>query len=174
MRAGREKGKAFCVDCKTVDIMLSHRAENDHGVGYSFLWWQTRGEYLLGTRAVFKWLSKNQKPITTGADSAMNQSQFLAITCNSLEAREKWRVHSAIGFGFGFDSHRLKNWRKSFKPIPKRSNRNYVITFDAIYQKRVRVFHQGFQTPRNSAPRAKHNLLRKAWGKGQWTLLIVF
>ena len=29
------------------------------------------------------------RPITTGAGSAMNQSQFLAITCNSLEAREK-------------------------------------------------------------------------------------
>ena len=29
----------------------------------------------------------------------MNQSQFLAITCNSLEAREKSRVHRAIGFG---------------------------------------------------------------------------
>ena len=29
------------------------------------------------------------RPITTGADSAMNQSQFVAITCNSLEAREK-------------------------------------------------------------------------------------
>ena len=28
------------------------------------------------------------RPITTGAGSAMNQSQFLAITCNSLEARE--------------------------------------------------------------------------------------
>ena len=28
------------------------------------------------------------RPITTGADSAMNQSQFLEITCNSLEARE--------------------------------------------------------------------------------------
>jgi len=47
----------------------------------------------------------------------MNQSQFLAITCNSLEAREKSRVHGAIGFGF--DSHRLKNWRESFKPITK-------------------------------------------------------
>ena len=33
------------------------------------------------------------RPITTGADSTMNQSQFLANTCNSLEAREKWRVH---------------------------------------------------------------------------------
>ena len=59
----------------------------------------------------------------------MNQSQFPAITCNSLEAREKSRVHGAIGFGF--DSHWLKNWRESFKPITKRSNRNHVITFDS-------------------------------------------
>ena len=29
------------------------------------------------------------RAITTGADTAMNQSQFLAITCNSLKAREK-------------------------------------------------------------------------------------
>ena len=57
----------------------------------------------------------------------MNQSQFLAITYNSLEAREKWRVHGAIGFGFA--SHWLKNWRESFEPITKRSNRNHVITF---------------------------------------------
>ena len=28
------------------------------------------------------------RPITTGADSAMNPSQLLAITCNSLKARE--------------------------------------------------------------------------------------
>ena len=27
----------------------------------------------------------------------MNQSQFLAIICNSLKAREKSRVHGAIG-----------------------------------------------------------------------------
>ena len=71
------------------------------------------------------------RPITTGADSAMNQSQFLAITCNSPEAREKSRVHGAIGFAFGFASHWLKNWRDSFKPITKRSNRNHVITFDS-------------------------------------------
>ena len=68
------------------------------------------------------------RPIATGAGSAMNQSQFLAITCNSLEAREKSRVHGAIGFCF--DSHWLKNWRESFKPITKRSNRNRVITLD--------------------------------------------
>ena len=41
------------------------------------------------------------RPITTGADSAMNQSQFLAITCNSLKGGGgKSRVHRAIGFGF--------------------------------------------------------------------------
>ena len=69
------------------------------------------------------------RPITTEADSAMNQSQFLAITCNSFKAQEKSRVHGAIGFGFA--SHWLKNWSKSFKPITKCSNRNHVITFDS-------------------------------------------
>jgi len=69
------------------------------------------------------------RPITTGAGSAMNQSQFLAITGNSLEAREKSRLRGAIGFGFA--SHWLKNWRDSFKPITKRSNRNHEITFDS-------------------------------------------
>ena len=67
------------------------------------------------------------RPIITGAGSPMNQSQFLAINCNSLEARKKSRVHGAIGFCF--DSHRLKNWRESFKPVTKRSNR--VITLDS-------------------------------------------
>ena len=66
------------------------------------------------------------RPITTGADSAIKQSQFPAITCNSLEAREKSCVRSAIGLSFG--SRLLKNWRESFKPIAKRSNRNHVIT----------------------------------------------
>ena len=45
----------------------------------------------------------------------MNQSQFLAIICSSLKAREKSRVHGAISFAFS--SHRLKKWRESFKPI---------------------------------------------------------
>ena len=70
------------------------------------------------------------RPITIGTNSAMNQSQFLAITCNSLEAREKSRVHGAIGFGFA--AHWLKNWRESFKPITKRTNRNHVITFAGL------------------------------------------
>ena len=69
------------------------------------------------------------RPITTGTNSAMNQSEFLAITCNSLEAREKSPVHGAIGFGFA--SHWLKNWRASFEPITKHSNRNHAITFES-------------------------------------------
>ena len=69
------------------------------------------------------------RPITTGANSAVNQSQFLAITCNSLKVREKSRVHGTISFGFA--SHWLKNWRESFKPITMRSNRNRVITFES-------------------------------------------
>ena len=77
------------------------------------------------------------QPITTGANSAMNQSEFLAITCSSLKAREKSRVQGAIDFGFASDW--LKNWRETLKPITKRSNRNHVITFDshlktALYQ----------------------------------------
>ena len=68
------------------------------------------------------------RPITTGA-GAMNQSQFLAITCNSLKEGEKSRVHGAIGFGFA--SRWLKTGASLFKPITKRSNRNDVITFDS-------------------------------------------
>ena len=69
------------------------------------------------------------QPITTKVDSAMNQSQLLAITCNLLKARENLRVHGAIGFGFA--SHWLKNGCESFKPVIKRSNRNHVISFDS-------------------------------------------
>ena len=70
-----------------------------------------------------------RRPITTRANSAMSQSQFLAIIWNLFKAREKSRVHGAIGFGFA--SHWLKNWRESFKPITKGSNRNHVISFDS-------------------------------------------
>jgi len=84
------------------------------------------------------------RPITIGADSSMNQSQFLAITCNSLKAREKSRVHGAIGFGFG--SHWLKNWRESFKPITKRSNHNHVITVDShLKTALIRIFCPPFR-----------------------------
>ena len=69
------------------------------------------------------------RPITTGTNSTMNQSQLLAIIRNSLKVREKSRVGCAIGFGC--TSHWLKNWRESFWPITKSSNRNPVITFDS-------------------------------------------
>ena len=69
-----------------------------------------------------------EKPKPTGAGSVTNQSQFLAITCNSLKAREKSRVQGASGFGL---SYWLKNWRKSFEPITKLDNHNCVITFDS-------------------------------------------
>ena len=38
------------------------------------------------------------------------------------------KIHAAIGFGVASDWS--KNWRESFKPIPKRSNSNRVITID--------------------------------------------
>ena len=63
------------------------------------------------------------------ANSWSVQFILLQLTCNSPEAREKSRVHGAIGFGFC--PHWLKNWRECFKPITKRSNRNHVITFDS-------------------------------------------
>ena len=69
------------------------------------------------------------QPVTTAATSAMNQSEFLAITCNLLIAREQSRLQAAIGFGFA--SQWLKNWRAIFKPITWRSNRNRAITFDS-------------------------------------------
>ena len=83
------------------------------------------------------------RPITTGTNSSMNQSQFLAITCNAPEAREISRVHGAIGFGFAF--HWLKNWRESFMPITKRSNRNHVITFDSHLKTALSLGLMSFQ-----------------------------
>ena len=68
----------------------------------------------------------------------MNQSQFLAITRNSIKAREKSRGQGAIGLGFA--SHWLKNWRESFKPITKRSNRSRVITFDSHLKTALKPF----------------------------------
>ena len=82
------------------------------------------------------------RPITTGANSAMNQSQFLAITCNSLEARDKSRVHGAIDFGFA--SQWLKNWCDSFKPITTGSNRNHVITFDSHLKTALSTLRMAF------------------------------
>ena len=51
------------------------------------------------------------QPIITRENSAMNQSEFLAIARNLFKAREKLRMH------------------KIFKPITKRSTCKHVITF---------------------------------------------
>ena len=48
----------------------------------------------------------------------MNQSEFLAVTCKLLKAREKSRLQGAIGFSFA--SHWLKKWRENFNPITTR------------------------------------------------------
>ena len=39
------------------------------------------------------------RPITTGAISAMNQSEFLAITCNFFKVRKKSRMQGGIDLG---------------------------------------------------------------------------
>ena len=51
---------------------------------------------------------------------------------------EKSHVHGTIGFGF--NSHWLKNWHESFKPITKRSNRSHVISFNS-YLNTALVFY---------------------------------
>ena len=43
-------------------------------------------------------------------DSAMKQSEFLSVTCNLLEVREKWRIQ-----GFHFTSHWFKNWHEIWR-----------------------------------------------------------
>ena len=58
----------------------------------------------------------------------MNQSEFVAIACNLLKAREKSGMRIQDDIGFDFASHCLKNWRESLKPITKPSNGNLVIT----------------------------------------------
>ena len=58
----------------------------------------------------------------------MKQTEFLAITCYLLKAREKSRVHRANGVGFA--SH----WSENFNPIPVHSNRNGVITLDSHWK----------------------------------------
>ena len=70
----------------------------------------------------------------------MNQSEYLAITCNLLKAREKSHVQGAIGFGFAFNW--LKKLRETFKPITKLSNHNRVITFDIHLKAALKLFLQ--------------------------------
>ena len=68
--------------------------------------------------AIFKRLSKTQCEGYFSDQSQQeqtarwNQSEFLEISCNLLNAREESLVQVAIGFGFA--SHWLKNWRQGF------------------------------------------------------------
>ena len=57
----------------------------------------------------------------------MNQTEFLAITCNLLKARENraFKVH----YWFCFFISLVEKLAKILEPITKRSNRNYVITY---------------------------------------------
>ena len=49
-------------------------------------------------------------PISTGANSAMNQSEYQANTSGLVKAQEESKVQGEIGFGFS--CHCLKNWRE--------------------------------------------------------------
>ena len=66
------------------------------------------------------------RPITTGANSAMSQSEFPVVYCNLPQLREKSLVQGTIGFGFA--SHLLKIWLKMFLPFTKHSNHNGILT----------------------------------------------
>ena len=54
------------------------------------------------------------RPITTRANSVMNQSDFLAITCSLLTARERSRVQGAIGHGLPLF---LIGWKTGARPF---------------------------------------------------------
>ena len=60
----------------------------------------------------------------------MNQTEFLASTCDLLISLEKSRAQGAIWFGFCF-LFAEKLFVFFFKPITKGSNCNCVITFDS-------------------------------------------
>ena len=55
------------------------------------------------------------RPLTTGANSPLNQSEFLTITCNLLKGREKSRVH----------------WLRTRCEIFNHKAQNPVITFNS-------------------------------------------
>ena len=59
----------------------------------------------------------------------MNQSEFLAITCDLswVKAQEKLNAQSVVGFAPAFQ--RLKNWQEIFKRIIKCINGYREITF---------------------------------------------
>ena len=70
------------------------------------------------------------RPITTGTNSAMNQSHFLAITCNYGGSKRGKNHAYKVGLVLVL---LVIGWKTgaSLKPITKRSNRYHVIAFDS-------------------------------------------
>ena len=73
------------------------------------------------------------RPIATGTNSAMNQSQFLATELPETSSKRGKNHAYKVGLVLVLVLRLIgwKNWRESLKPITKRSNRNHVITFDS-------------------------------------------
>ena len=62
---------------------------------------------------------------------AKSDSNNIAAPISSHAELRLARPDPAMKSGKLSSTDKLKNWRESFKPITKRSNRNHVITFDS-------------------------------------------
>lgn len=112
-------------------------------------------------------MTQNQRyrlVFTTGANSEINQSEFLTITCNLLKAREKSGVQGAIGFG-GV-SHWLNNWQEIFKPINKR-----VINFDSHLKSPLRPQTIPVIITQEGRKNGHRNQLKEEVSRGHWIIL---
>ena len=103
------------------------------------------------------------RPITTGANSTVNQSEFVAVTRNLHKTREKSRVQGRIGFDFA--SQWLKNWRGIFKPITKRNNRNRVVTLLKLTEKTCYLSEMPYNSPKQTKRQHQGDLPGKHGGK---------
>ena len=73
---------------------------------------------------------KNAEVISPTNHSAMNQLDFLIMTCYLLKEREKSRLQGEISFGFA--SHWWLNCQWGIiEPITERSNHNRVISLES-------------------------------------------
>ena len=84
---------------------------------------------LVPVGTVFNWLSKNHSDQSQQRTTQWTNQTFqrLSITYSKCGKNLAFKVR------FSFASHwSLKNWRESFKPITKRSNRNLTIAFDSL------------------------------------------
>lgn len=68
------------------------------------------------------------RPIATGVNYEVNQSDVLSILPVTCSQRGKY--HAYIVIGFGFACHWLKNWSEVFNPISKHNYCNLIINFD--------------------------------------------